>query len=665
MEIITHIYSLSEQLMTVNQELSSDIILSGDNDLQSILTNKNTNVVIFNWSSFDAIKMIINTDINDQNTQFVCIEKDINSEDRYFLLNYSIKFLSTDNFFKISANDFIHWTKLEKYKVLMLEDDIVQALNTEAAFKSASFQVKTIQTNIEVLESIKFYQPDLLLIVLNLEDISGDEFVKLIRKNPENLSLPIVFLSSDFSEESKQKVLNVGADEVLLKPISNENLISSLIKRMQSNFFQQLDISEEIPESKSIYHTISDVEYDNLINFISNNKTNRSASIIWIKISNKLSLQKMFGLSGFKNLCQDFLIQLPMLNVNFSLKFTISEGIFAFASDNFPRGQARQWANDINQWLTTNYFSIRGKEFNIRIQALILADLPMKSNNDLLIYEVERLLINPSSNKFVTYIAEGEDQKHFYLIKRELISAIKSKNFKWLYQSIINTQDEKQEIFQLMLRVKTKEGKDLKGLDYIDIANKTGLLKLLDRFTLIHAIRMIENGENKNIKRCVLLNQLISDYESKKHRAKVLSGIENQNLPKNRLIFQFRQDMTQEHTSLLSELGKELRQVNILICLSEFDASPMAWNIAKSLNVHWLRLKPFDSKSASLHLNSSEYIGKVIKKSQNLGYKVMVSNIDSADLTANIWNLNADFIQGNFIQAPVTDLRYIETDTLE
>lgn len=664
MKKTTNIYSLSSELTTINKDMSSNIVLITIEELTSSLTNQDKNIVIFEWSSIAEINKIIDGIVNIRNTQLICIWNNLSPEGHYYLLANKIGLLSKNNFINIKQSDFIHWSHHDKYKILIVEDDIIQALSNETSLKKADIIVKTIQTDIEILESIKFYQPDLILIVLDLEEIAGDELVKLIRKNPENLSLPIVFLSLEQSEEAKQKVLNVGADEILNKPISEELLVSTLVERIQNNFFQQMHISQELPDSKTRYHFVIDNQHDRLFRFISDNKQNKSASIIWIKVTNKLALQKKIGLSGFKNACKEFLALLPMFNVSFSLKLTVTEGIFAFASEELPRGSVSQWVEEVQQWLENNYFSVRDKEFNLNIQTLILSDIPMKSNQEILIYEAERLLLNPKTHHSITFIAEGEDQKHFYLIKKELLHAIQLQNFKWLYQAIICTDNDSIEIFQLMLRVITRDGKELKSLEYIDIANQTGLLKLLDRFTLEQAIKMILDGEQQSIHRSVLLNQLISDYESKDYRDKTLADIRNKNLPKGRLIFQFRQDMTEEHTSLLSELGKELGQVNITVCLSEFDGSPMAWNIAQSLNVSWLRIKPIDSKSSLLNLKSPEYIGIVIKKAQRLGYKVMVPNIDSADLTANIWNLHANYIQGNFIQAPVSDIKYIEGEVV-
>lgn len=659
MENNNAIYSLSKTLVRANPLLSNDIKYIDFTGLETLI-RLSARTIIFKWDSAEIILEIINNKKINKKSQFICIDNQLEPHERYQLSSNGIKFINIQKYIDIDRYKFMQWSAHENYKVLVVDDDIVEALDYENTFKKAGIRVKNIHPDIEILESIKHYQPDLLFMILNIDEIAADEFVKLIRSDPEYLILPIVFLSKEISQKSKQKVLDVGADEVLFKPMHSKELTYKLINRMQSHFFQLLNIVEEFHASKSIYHTVKDVEHEKLVSFIAEAQNNDSATVIWLKINNKLALQKKFGLSGFKNLCEDFLIQLPMFHVIFSLKYIISEGIFVLASENLSREHANRWVENIHHWLSNNYFAVRNKEFNIIIQAFILTHIPKKSNNELLIYEAERLLVNSKSNQVITYISEGEDQKHFYLIKTKLENAIKAKDFKWIYQSIISVKEENQEIFQLMLKVLTNDGKELKSIDYLDIANQTGLLRLLDRYTLEHAIRLIQHGEQNNNHRCILINQLISDYESDQHRCKIFEHIKKQKLPAGKLVFQFRQDLTEEHTSLLNELGKELRIADITICLSEFDATPMAWSLAKALDVHWLRIKPFGIQSKTLLEHNPDYLGNVIKKAQNLGYEVMVPNIDSANLTANIWKLNADYIHGNFIQSPVSDIHLIE-----
>ncbi|MFK8011688.1 MAG: EAL domain-containing protein [Marinicellaceae bacterium] len=652
------IYSLSQSLVTDNENLKEQIKYIDGSGLETLIRNT-SRIVVFKWESVELIITIIKKKLN-SHSQFLCVDNGLNNKNRYQLSSNGIKFISVENFSSLSKKDFFTWSDHEHYKVMIVADHIKQSEHYSSTLEKSGILTKSIHPDIEILESIKQYQPNLLLMLLNIDEIAADEFVKLIRSDSELLVLPIIFITQEISQEARQLVIDVGADDVLLETISDPELTAKLIDRMQIDFLHSLNISENKNLNKFNTHSIKDDEHENLVKFIAEAQDNKDATVIWISIHNKVAIQKKVGLSGFKNLCNNLLKKLPKYQIDFLIQGQIAEGVFVFASDDLTRKQASYWLENINNWLTKNSFSIRNKECRINSKAFVLSDIPRKSNNELLTYEAERLLFNSKSNQFITYISEGEDQRHFYLIKTKLENAIKARDFKWLYQSIVSIKDDTQEIFQLMLKVLSNDGSELRSHDYINIANQTGLLRLLDRYTLEYAIKLIFLGKKQNIHRRILINQLISDYESEQYRQSILNQIKKQKLPEGNLIFQFRQDLTEEHTSLLSQVGKELRQANITICLSEFDASPMAWNIAKTLDVNWLRIKPFGMHHQSPDTKNIDDIAHIINKAHKLGYKVMVTNIESANVTANIWKLNADYIHGNFIQSPVSDIQFIE-----
>ncbi len=661
MEKISNLYSLSNVITSLDQHLSGYIQTLKIDDLQNCLGRNPPNVLLIDRHFVDDHAKLLDTIIqNNPLTKIISINEDINDQQDYDLLCRGIESITANIFANLEIHEFMSWVFHANYKILIIDDHTIEGLNYEKDLEQSGFNIKTIQSNVEIIEPIKFYQPDLLLVMIDLTEIAGDELVKLIKNIPDNLSLPIFFISSDSPNRIKQKIIDVGACEIFVKPIKHQTIVSKILQKVQSNHFHFIGIQPKINDKKQSYHHIEDKEHDEIISFIADNANNPTASVVWLKINNKTILQKKIGLSGFKNFSDKFISLLPLSNLSFSSIYSITEGIYAFTSNNFPREEIEKWITKIHQWINNHHFTSQDKDFNVTIKPFVLTDVPKKSNKELLFYDAERLLLNSGTSQDTIFISEGDDQKHFYLIKTKLENAIREKCFNWRYQSILSTKNEKLEIFQLLLRVIDKSGKELRTKDYLQVANQTGLLKLLDRFTLEHAIEMIKIGEDKDIQRHILINQLIADYESETYKTHIIKYIRSQNLPKNRLVFQFRQDMVEEHTSLLFELGKELRQANVTLCLSEFDSSKTAWSIAKALNVHWIRVKPFDLESNSLHKSNPEYIGNVIKKAQNLGYKLMIPNIDSAGLTADIWTLNADLIQGNFIQAPVSDLKYIE-----
>ena len=58
---------------------------------------------------------------------------------------------------------------------------------------------------------------NLIILDLMLPDISGEEICKMVRKTSD---VPIIVLTAKSSEDSKVNVLNTGADDYLIKPVS-------------------------------------------------------------------------------------------------------------------------------------------------------------------------------------------------------------------------------------------------------------------------------------------------------------------------------------------------------------------------------------------------------------------------------------------------------------
>ncbi len=642
MKTSVKIFTLSKALKNTKSDLVSNLEFLPSDELKTQISTTSPAAVFFKSTEINfVLKTLKNKSIT--STRLICVEADLNTDEMLALLNNDIEFISQEKFETMHLSDLQQHPSQETYNVLVVDDDLDQILLTEHILKEANLRVKSISKGEKVLEAINSFNPDLVLMDLYLNGITGDKLVKQIRKKEKYRFLPIVFLTSDASIESRMKVLNAGADDLLTKPIHSELLVSALKNRMHRQFL----FHNKFQEKNVVSSNLKDTEHKKLSNFINSNSENKSASITWLKIDNKHNIQKKIGLSGFKSLCQTVFEKIPNFNQNFNIKLHVSEGIFAFASDNTNRNQAKIWVLKIKEWLVSNYFSIQQRDYAIEVVSLILANIPQKTNKLNLISHAENILIDNSAIKDINYVEEGIEEEKFNTIKALLEKAIKTRNFRWSYQAIVPTKDDSDEVYQLMLRVGIDTGKELLSVDYLEIANKTGLLQLLDRFTLEHAIRIIRAGELQDFTTKTLLNQVFSGYSSQSTRAKNIALVEKLNFPKNTLIFQFCQNDAQDHMKILKAVGKELKQARIKICLSNFDSSEIAWNIAKKLGVEWIRL---------VNTHNSNKVTSSINTAHKLGYKVIITKVDSANKAANLWKLNADYLQGNFIQAPIKEV---------
>jgi CheY-like chemotaxis protein len=63
-------------------------------------------------------------------------------------------------------------------------------------------------------------RPDLIILDINIPEVSGLDMVEFLRRRPESKNIPIVMLSSEAADTIVDKALELGADSYIRKPIT-------------------------------------------------------------------------------------------------------------------------------------------------------------------------------------------------------------------------------------------------------------------------------------------------------------------------------------------------------------------------------------------------------------------------------------------------------------
>ena len=100
-------------------------------------------------------------------------------------------------------------------RVLLIEDDSSIAESIELMVKSESFNVYTTDLGEEGLDLGRLYDYDIILLDLNLPDMSGFEVLRSLRVS--KVKTPILILSGMTSIEHKVKGLGYGAAILILQ----------------------------------------------------------------------------------------------------------------------------------------------------------------------------------------------------------------------------------------------------------------------------------------------------------------------------------------------------------------------------------------------------------------------------------------------------------------
>ncbi|MDQ3006428.1 MAG: response regulator [Chloroflexota bacterium] len=67
-------------------------------------------------------------------------------------------------------------------------------------------------------------RPDLIILDINIPEVSSLDMVEFLRRRPESKNIPIVMLSSEAADTIVDKALELGADSYIRKPVTLQEL---------------------------------------------------------------------------------------------------------------------------------------------------------------------------------------------------------------------------------------------------------------------------------------------------------------------------------------------------------------------------------------------------------------------------------------------------------
>ena len=110
-------------------------------------------------------------------------------------------------------------------KILVAEDEpyILESLNF--LLRRDVHEVISVTDGGSVMEMVEKTTPDLLILDVMLPTINGFDVVRKIRGHSVQSTLPILTLTAKGQESDRKKMLEIGANDFVTKPFSNQDLL--------------------------------------------------------------------------------------------------------------------------------------------------------------------------------------------------------------------------------------------------------------------------------------------------------------------------------------------------------------------------------------------------------------------------------------------------------
>ena len=136
-------------------------------------------------------------------------------------------------------------------KLIAVVDDIPDILRVvKLRLKKAGFDAQGFKDGKSLFKFLKTRRPDLILLDIGLPEMDGFEVCKILKKDDEYTSIPVIMLTARDQVIDKVVGFELGADDYVVKPFSQEELIArvkaAIRKRETIATTKKIDVSDKI-----------------------------------------------------------------------------------------------------------------------------------------------------------------------------------------------------------------------------------------------------------------------------------------------------------------------------------------------------------------------------------------------------------------------------------
>ncbi len=112
--------------------------------------------------------------------------------------------------------------------ILIAENDPANAETVADYLETRGYQIIFAKNGIEAVQYAQQYQPQMIILDIQIPELDGKKAIHKIRTNPETATIPIIVLTALVGSQEREHCLQAGANDYLSKPISLKMLADKI-----------------------------------------------------------------------------------------------------------------------------------------------------------------------------------------------------------------------------------------------------------------------------------------------------------------------------------------------------------------------------------------------------------------------------------------------------
>jgi len=536
------------------------------------------------------------------------------------------------------------------YRVLIVEDDRSQALFAQSVLHGAGMQA-IVQMEAEgVQQAIVEHRPDLILMDLHMPGLDGMRLTALIRQNPHQQLLPIVFLTGDPDPERQFEVLDSGADDFLTKPIRPRHLVAAVANRIRRS--RQQSQGTAAGPALNNPETGLPTRHNLMLQLATALAAAERGGLMFIEIASALGLRERYGYAAFERLMMQAGRRLAEA-ARPHLLARLNDNSFLLLARGMDEDAVEALASAVRQALSAHPFLVREDE-SLHLRCAIGHARLSQGFEDagVALEAVERAALQARLVTDGVAASQGDAdaaaQEHLALLEGQIELA---------YQPIVAVAGSDTAQYQVLLRLRRNDGTLLSAGQVIPAAEAAGRIGDLDQQVLDHALGLLHRYQHATPPMRLFVSQSLRTLAREAFADWLLKAIADRQIAGSSLVIDVRLADALVHAVTLQQFCARLMPAGVQLCLSQFEPSDEANALMTQLPLGFVRMA---GRFAGSHGNQAlrDELRGTIDAAHRAGLQIIGQQIEDPQAAAAMWMSGIDFIQGNVVQSVGSELDF-------
>lgn len=227
-----------------------------------------------------------------------------------------------------------------------------------------------------------------------------------------------------------------------------------------------------------------------------------------------------------------------------------------------------------------------------------------------------------------------------------------------VYQPVASLRGDPTERYEVRLRMMSEDGETVMPLDFLPQAEELGMMPQIDRWVLRTALQALHERRSRGFDTRLFVKLAGSTLDDASFADFVAEQLNALGLEGSWLGFQINEPIAVTHLTQAKQFHRRMRQLGVALCLDHFGSGLNPFQLVKHLPAEFLKIDRTLSQDLLGNEENREAVKQIIDNAHAIQKQVIVGYLEDASSLAVLWQLQADFVQGNFLSYPERTMSY-------